>query len=98
VRAHVRKHSNIVDRVYDGVRTRANTSVRTLFNGLDAHIMHRRYRPLSFARIAHAAAAASLPPTATNHMTQLTYGRSSASVVSCRQRYDTLQVDNRDVR
>jgi len=38
-------------------------------------------RPILSARIAYAAAAASLPPTATNRMILWTYWRSSASVV-----------------
>jgi len=51
-------------------------------------------QPLSSAPIAYDAAAASLPSTATNHVTLLTYGRSSASVVGSTQRYNTWQLDS----
>jgi len=49
-------------------------------------------RHLPVARIAYAAAAASQPPTATNHVTLLTHWRISASVVTSAQRYSTLQL------
>jgi len=48
---------------------------------------HSMLRSLPSARIAYATAAASLLPTATNHMTPQAYWRSSASVISSAQRY-----------
>jgi len=55
-------------------------------------------RPLTSARIAYvAAAAASVPPTATYHVTLLTYLRSSVFVVSSAQRYNTWQLISIDV-
>jgi len=62
-----------------------------VFN-LDTHIPRPALRPLPSAWIAYAARAASLPPTATNYVTLLSHWRSSASVVSCTQRYSAWQL------
>jgi len=51
-------------------------------------------RPLPSERRSYvAAAAASLPPTATNNVTLPTSGRSSSSVVSSAQHYSTSQLN-----
>jgi len=48
--------------------------------------------PLPSARIAYAGIAANLPLTATNHVTLLTYWRSSASVIGSANRYSSWQL------
>jgi len=51
-------------------------------------------RALSSSRIAYATAAASLPPSAANHVTLLTHWRSFVFVVSSAQRYSTWQLND----
>ena len=55
---------------------------------------HNVLRPPTSARTAYAAA--SLPPTAPDHVTLQTYRRSSASVLGSSQRYSVWQISSID--